>query len=124
MLQRLTTSKTLSLVDDAVLYQYCRVFEETEGQASLRGEIRASIEILEQNLSDLEATDLVSAFQEIGKMTALLSRCDDKILKGRMAQRVFLVEFGMTPASRGRVKLPLTPDAKDPFDELESEATH
>ena len=32
-----------------------------------------------------------------------------------MAIRTYLVEFGLTPASRGRVKLPEQPPEDDPF---------
>jgi hypothetical protein len=42
-----------------------------------------------------------------------------------MALRQYLVEFGMTPAARSRVKVPDAPAAADPFAEFdESQASH
>lgn len=120
MLQRLTDSKILSGVDDGALYQYCRLFAETEACADRLSEVAASINLLEESLGDFNGPELVSAFQEMTKMRQLESGYLNKIRQGRMGQRVWLVEFGLTPASRGRVKLPEQADA-DPFDEFDDD---
>ena len=103
MVRRLEHTKVLSLVDDGALYQYCRLFAETEELADRRAEIQTSVDLLEENLGGLRGSDLVALFQEIGKLRQLQSSLDTKIRQGRMGQRVFLVEFGLTPSSRSRV---------------------
>lgn len=118
MIVRLEANGTLAKTDDAALYQYCRLFAETEDLARLRDETGASVAILEENLSGLEGADLVACFQEISKLRQLESRYAVQIRQGRMAQRMFLQEFGLTPASRGRVKLPERQN-DDPFSEFE-----
>lgn len=112
MVRRLEMSKTVSLADDAALYQYCRLFAETEAIAVTQLETAGSIAILEENIAGLKGPDLVAVFQEISKLRQLEARYTNQIRQGRMAQRVFLVEFGMTPASRGRVRLTDTKDEK------------
>jgi len=118
MLVRLKDCKTLATVDAAALYQYCCLFAETEQLSTRQSEVAVSVDRLEENLSDLEGTELVAAFQEIGKMRALEFKYGTAIRQGRMAQRTYLVEFGLTPASRGRVRLPEKP-AEDPFGEFD-----
>lgn len=105
MVGRLEVSRTLTKVDDAVLYQYCRLFAETEALAVSQLETASSIDIMEENLSGLEGSELVQAFQEITKLRQLESRYGTQIRQGRMALRTYLVEFGMTPAARSRVKV-------------------
>jgi P27 family predicted phage terminase small subunit len=118
MIVRLETAGTLATVDDAVIYQYCRLFAETEQAAVSREESAASVDLLEDNLSDLKGSDLVQCFQEISKMRQLEARYTSQIRQGRMSLRAYLVEMGMTPASRGRVKLPEHKPV-DPFDEFD-----
>lgn len=119
MIARLSSQHTLTVVDAAALYQYCRLFAETEAIAEMQATTTASIQILEESLHDFKGTDLIAAFQELTKMRALESSYINKIRQGRMSQRVYLVEFGLTPASRGRVKLPPTPDPVDEFEQFE-----
>ena len=123
MLDRLSQCKTLSGVDGAALYQYCRMFAETEALSGRQDEISAAINVLEESLSDFKGPDLIAAFQELTKMRQLESRYTSQIRQGRMGQRVFLVEFGLTPASRGRVKLPEKPGDQDEWDDLDDEPT-
>ena len=89
MVVRLKASKTLlSVVDDAVLYRYCQLHARAE---------RLEREIA--NLPDAFYIDHVGnpkvhpAFAQI--------RAYDQALRG------YLVEFGMTPAARSRVKVPI-----------------
>lgn len=122
MLTRLTSSKTLSTVDDGALYQYCCLFAETEAIAVTQAETAATIDLLEENLCGPkeEREDLLQVAQEITKLRQLEARYTTQIRQGRMAIRAYLVEFGLTPASRGRVKIADKPDA-DPFSEFDGE---
>ena len=103
--ERLRASKTLSPVDASAIYQYVCLFAETEQLAVTQSETAASIERLEDNLSGLEGADLVACFQEITKLRQLESRYTSQIQGGRMKIRAYLVEFGLTPAARSRVKV-------------------
>lgn len=105
MITRLELSNTLSQVDDAALYQYCRMFDETEELALNKVEAGASVDILEQNLAGLKGAELVQCFQEITKLRQLEAGYATKVRQGRVALRAFLVEFGLTPAARSRVKV-------------------
>lgn len=104
MVLRLEQLGIVSMVDAGALYQYCRLFAETEALCNRQAELEGSIGILEENLSGLKGVDLVACFQEITKMRQLQAGLDTKIRQGRMGQRVYLVEFGLTPSSRSRVK--------------------
>lgn len=106
MVADLESAGSLTKTDRMALYQYCRLYAETE-DASTRGpEYAASIQVLEDNLAGLKGKELTDCFQEIGKLHALRAQNESKVRQGRMAIRQYLVEFGMTSASRGRVKLP------------------
>lgn len=111
---------TSSKVDGHALYQYCQLFAETEAIAVTQAETAATIDLLEENLSGPkeEREDLLAVAQEITKLRQLESRYTAQIRQGRMAIRQFLVEFGMTPSARTRVKLPEKKEA-DSFDEFE-----
>jgi P27 family predicted phage terminase small subunit len=108
----LEQSKILSVVDAEALYQYCQLFAEVEDIARIRSETGGSIQILEDNLAHIEADELVQVFQEITKLRAIESRCTTQVQAGRMKLRAYLVEFGLTPAARGRVKVASGKDDK------------
>ena len=114
MLTRLTRNKSLSVVDDAALFQYCRLFAETEALADARERTTAGIQVLEETLKDRQADDLVPVCQELTKLRKLESQYANQIRQGRLAVMRFLAEFGLTPASRGRVTLP----EQEPEDEF------
>lgn len=105
MVERLTLSGSLSTIDDAAIYQYCRLFAETEELTEEKSEAKASLRIMEENIGDLEAGDRVAMFQEIGKLRHDIKGYNAQIRSGRMGLRQYLVEFGLTPASRSRVKV-------------------
>lgn len=111
MLTRLQLSKTLSTVDDAALYRYCR--------------LHARAERLEQQLAKLQRPFYNDHFghPRVHPGFAQL-RAHDHTLRG------YLMEFGLTPAARTRVHQ-IEPggknDPSDPFaefDEPPSSATH
>lgn len=115
MVSRLEQSQSLTVVDDGAMYQYCRLFAETERIAEQQDGARVSLEVLEENLLTLEGTELVQVFGQIVLLRKLMAKCTDQIRQGRMALRQYLVEFGLTPASRGRVKLPAMQEQVDEF---------
>lgn len=115
MVGRLTECRTLAKVDDAALYQYCQLFAETEAIAVTQVETAATIDLLEENLTGPkeEREDLLAVAQEITKLRQLEARYTTQVRQGRMALRTYLVEFGMTPAARSRVKAePEAPKSK------------
>lgn len=113
MVVSLRASSVLSTIDSHALYQYCRLFAETEQIAVSQEETAGSIDILEENLSGMTKEQLVQCFQEITKLRQLESRYTAQIQSGRMKLRAYLVEFGLTPAARSRVK---TADSTKPKD--------
>jgi phage terminase small subunit len=93
---------TVSRVDGLVVEQYARLFTETAAIAVTQAETAASVARLEENLSGLEGAELVQCFQEITKLRQLEARYATQIRQGRMAQRQYLIELCLTPASRVR----------------------
>jgi P27 family predicted phage terminase small subunit len=94
MVVRLTASQTLSTVDDAALYVYCRVFADAE-------RLQRAVDALDSPFFDKVSVD-----------GAGVEHIEPKVHPGfaqlrsyRQALRQFLVEFGLTPSSRSRVKL-------------------
>jgi phage terminase small subunit len=107
----------LMKVDAEAVYAYAQLWSETEHIGEQQGEARASLRILEENLGDIEAEDKVQLFSQIVTLQKLISKCTDQLRQGRMAIRQYLVEFGLTPASRGRIKLPAKAEAADDFEQ-------
>jgi hypothetical protein len=74
------------------------------------------VDKLESTLDGLTGGDLGQAIQQIAGLAKLDSKCTDQVRNGRNAIRLYLVEFGLTPASRNRIRLPDdAPEAADPF---------
>ncbi len=112
MIDRMQSSGTLSVVDDAALYQYCRLFAETEQIERTQAETSETVRILQENFDgkgDLSFENMLAVAQEITKLKKLEASYISQVRQGRMAIRQYLVEFGMTPAARSRVKLPAKP---------------
>lgn len=105
----------LHRVDAFSLENYAKLYAETEAVAVQQAEAAASVQILEQNLPGIEASDLVQVYGQIVILRKLISKCTDQLRQGRMAMRQYLVEFGLTPASRGRIKLPVESEPVDEF---------
>jgi phage terminase small subunit len=93
---------TVSRVDGLIVEQYCRLFVETAAIAVTQSEVGASVARLEENLAGLEGAELVQCFQEITKLRQIEARYSGQIRQGRMAQRQYLIELCLTPASRAR----------------------
>lgn len=102
-------------VDAKAAYQYVKLFAETERIGEKQAEARAGLRILEENLGDMQAEDKVQLFSQIVALHKEVSKATDQLRQGRMAIRPYLVEFGLTPASRGRIKLPTKKDEQDAF---------
>src|SRR5688572_2931543 len=123
MMVRLELSQSLWKVDDASIAQYCRLYAETEAVKEQQVEAKAGLRVLEENLScrpetpdeRLSAEDRVQLFTQIVALHKTISKCTDQLRQGRMAIRQYLVEFGLTPASRGRIKLPAKTEPTDEF---------
>ena len=134
MVVRLDAAKTLSIVDDAALYQYCCLFAETEAivvaqrsTASLIDALQAAITGWTRLVDRLEAaeagkklseaallqslidrgtygTQIVGAIGQMVQLKKLEAKYPTQLRQGHMALRQMLVEFGMTPAARSRVQ--------------------
>jgi phage terminase small subunit len=105
----------LHKVDLFAVYQHCNLYSETERVSEQQKEAQAGLRILEDNLSDIQAEDKVQLFTQIVTLHKTISKCTDQLRAGRMAIRQYLVEFGLTPSSRGRIKLPSKREETDPF---------
>jgi P27 family predicted phage terminase small subunit len=111
MVRRLHEARTLSLVDDAALYQYVQLHAETqEIRADNKRVRKLSTELKQAAVAKLEATELVEAIGHIVKLQFIIAKQTAQLRMGHMALRMYLVEFGMTPAARTRVKV--SPGAK------------
>ncbi len=101
MIARLEASRTLSSVDDAVLYRYCQLHARAE---RLEGEIaKLASPFYDDHLGNPKVHP---AFAQL--------RSHDQVLRG------YLVEFGLTPAARTRVKATdPAAGAADPFADFE-----
>jgi P27 family predicted phage terminase small subunit len=108
MVARLEKMGTLSTVDDGALYQSCQLFAETEDLARLQQEAGDTARILRENFDgneEMTFVDQLAAAQEINKSLKLQAGYVSQVRSGRMGQRQWLVEFGLTPAARSRVKV-------------------
>lgn len=145
MVIRLAAAETLSKVDDAALYQYCCLFAETEailvaqrGTAALIESLQLAIVRWTRLVDRLEAAEgklsedatlqsvidrgkygdqIVGAIAQVVQLKKLEAKYPTQLRQGHMALRQYLVEFGMTPAARGRVQpAPDTTPAARPVD--------
>ncbi|MGE0363357.1 MAG: P27 family phage terminase small subunit [Vicinamibacterales bacterium] len=104
MVERMDSIHTLTKVDDAALYQYCKLFAETEALETDREAGRKMTHALRAQTRKLDGAELVEAITQIVKLKHLEGKIAVQIRQGRMALRQYLVEFGMTPSARTRVK--------------------
>lgn len=106
MVDRLEHTKALTRVDDAALYQYVQLFAETERVTEDHARIRALSNKLMKSVKPLHGPDLVEAVKAIVSMEFILAKQTTQLRQGHMGLRMWLIEFGMTPSARTRVKLP------------------
>ena len=107
MANRLELNRTLTKVDDAALYQYAQLFAETEAiQEDNADTRRLYAKLMKTITKKLTGKDLVDAVAEVVKLQGLISKSTQQLRQGHMAIRQYLVEFGMTPSARSRVKVP------------------
>jgi P27 family predicted phage terminase small subunit len=127
MVNRLEASRILSTVDDAALYQYCCLFAETEGIQAARRTNARLLAKLEAALDRVRHEDQVAAVASaIGDLQRVDAKHVQQLRQGHIAIRQYLVEFGMTPAARSRVRAHEAPAPEDPFAEfdLPADSTH
>lgn len=103
MVARLEKLQTLSLVDDAALYQYALLFAETERIRVDHVALKKLSTDLMTAIRRLQGEALVAAAAEIVKLQFVLAKQTSQLRQGHMALRQYLVEFGMTPSARNRV---------------------
>jgi phage terminase small subunit len=119
MVTRLEKAGSLSIVDDAALYQYVLLFAETEDLKAESKNLRELFAGLKrQALKKLDGAELVEAIGKIVQLQALAAKQRMQLRQQRMAIRQYLVEFGLTPVARSRVKLSL---AKTPVVDAKKE---
>lgn len=100
MIGRLELAQTLTVVDDAVLARYCRLHARADRLERQSARLRSAFYI-----------DHVGN-PKVHPVFAQLRSYDQ-------ALRSYLVEFGLTPAARGRVKVAAPPEPLDPFAEFD-----
>ena len=99
MVERLRLAKTLAVTDDAALFDYVQMHALTE-------RLQATVDGLDE-LTYVKITTVVMADaqpHEVGEPK--MHPAVGQLRQARMAKKALLVEFGQTPASRGRVKVP------------------
>lgn len=106
MIERLELSGSLSKVDDAAVYQYCKLYAETLAVERSMASDRKLLDRLIGLSNKLDGVDLVEAMRQIASMERIFAGHVCTVRQGRMAIRQYLVEFGMTSSARGRVKMP------------------
>jgi phage terminase small subunit len=104
MVARLEIMQTLTKVDDAALYQYCQLFAETEGLTPESKRLLSLSRTLRRQLKTVQGAAVVELAGEIIKVEQLRARTLQQLRSGHMAIRHYLIEFGMTPSARTRVK--------------------
>lgn len=108
--------KIASTIDGLAVYQYAMLYEETEATAEARADLLRTIAELETvRLPTLTGPERSAAFQLLATLRKLERKCIDQLRQGRTALRQFLLEFGLTPASRNRIHVPTTEPEADPF---------
>jgi phage terminase small subunit len=104
------------IVDGLAVYQYACLYAETEGIARQQAGYRATFQALDSTVPGLTGADLAIVAGQLGRLAKIDAKCTDQLRNGRAALRLYLTEFGLTPASRSRIRVSEpTPDVADPF---------
>lgn len=104
MVERLTAIGTLSTIDDAALRRYALLHAETESLTAEHRRLGQLSAKLMKEARRLEGAELTAAIGGIVALEKLQARLLPQLRQGSMALRQWLVEFGLTPAARTRVK--------------------
>lgn len=104
MVASLAANRTLSTVDGHALYQYCHLWAETEELKGDYWRMRKTSSQMLKAVKGVEGVDLIKALAEVTKIEHEIGRLSVKLRQNRLAVRTYLVEFGMTPSARTRVK--------------------
>jgi phage terminase small subunit len=112
MILRMEHAKTSSIVDDAVLLEYVELFEETRGMKKERREWERLKKLYQRELRETEKTSTLEANRRgdiLDRMHTIQKTIDGftgRLRLQHLALTRMLLEFGMTPAARTRVKIP------------------
>lgn len=98
--------QTLSTVDASAIYQHCLLVGDTE---QLRKDREKNLELVNQLrrvvVERLQGEQLTEAMFQLVKLQSLIGRQAVQLRQQALAIRQYLMEFGLTPASRSRVKV-------------------
>jgi P27 family predicted phage terminase small subunit len=108
MIGRFDVMGMLRTVDGPVLARYCQLHAVIE-------RLSRTLDALPTLLYEKVSVDGAGVEHTEPKVHPVVNQLRSAIV----ASRPFLVEFGLTPASRGRVRLPTKADAVDPFAQFE-----
>lgn len=100
----LSKNKTLSAVDAHALFQYCELFGETQELKGDYWRLRKSSAQMLKAVKALAGGELVKALGHVTQMEHEISRLTTKLRQNRLAIKAYLVEFGLTPSARTKVK--------------------
>ena len=108
MVERLTLTGAIERVSEAAIYQCALLFGQIEDTrkryaAEMAVEERLTVLLARPELTVAETLQISAQLIDAHK---LLLSSTTSLRQGHMAMRQYLVEFGLTPASRARVKLP------------------
>jgi hypothetical protein len=78
---------------------------ETEEIKADNARVRALSAKLKRAIKDLDGMELVEAIDKIVSLQHIISGHVRQLRQGHMALRQYLIEFGMTPTARSRVKV-------------------
>lgn len=106
MVESLVQTKTLSTVDRHALFQYCELFAETQTLKEKYWQIEKQTRQLTKIIAKqkLDGTEFVAALKQVTELQRQSIGLVTKLRQNRLGLRTWLVEFGLTPSARTRVK--------------------
>jgi len=100
----------LSIIDGAALFQYVKLYGEIDDINALYTENKTLVARLRTAGHTLKGRRQTAALKAIERLERSIARYAVHLRQARAAIRQYLVEFGLTPASRARVRI--SPHAK------------
>ncbi len=109
MVNRLTLTGAIEFVSDKAIYHCALLTAEIEAtRARYEDDARLDKRLTELlNQPDLETAQMLEILGPLNDCRKRLLSATTTLRQGHMAMRQYLTEFGLTPASRARVKLPV-----------------